>query len=201
MVKWLTISLVTIFLCGKLGDLVGPALATTHPLQLLILNANDLHCTLTSAGTSLAPWLFVAFMRRIIEDPLFYYAGKHHRSDVMTFLGMIIPAPSLASAERTISRTSYVAVLIDPGALVCTMAGSMNMNPLVFATLNGVGTLSRLLLMRGVSFLFRKELTALCSFVHNHRVEFTCFAAATYLVVVSWKSSLWERGRWRWTWA
>ena len=158
---------------GKLGDVAAPVLAGPRPLLLLALNANDLHCGVTlGASSSPAAWFAVAFARRLAEDPLFFYLGWAYRdaavkwarqrrffapAALVSSLPRPPPSPGAAAGgdsaaeERAawlFRRAAWIAVVVEPGALVCSLAGAARMNPAAFACLNACGTGLRLALIR-----------------------------------------------------
>ena len=67
-------------------SLQGPAMIHTRPVLLLALNSNDLHCTLTTRSVSVAPWFIATTLRRMAEDPLFYWIGWKYRDAALTWL-------------------------------------------------------------------------------------------------------------------
>jgi membrane protein YqaA with SNARE-associated domain len=139
-------------------------LLNSRPVLLLALNANDLHCALTTVSVPVLPWFVLATLRRIAEDPLFFLVGWHYREPALLWLyaicqfsasvyascrnhlrgscirGMVRRGKWSPRSEETVRKTealfrrsSYAAVLIDPGAIVCCLAGASRM-PLERAT-------------------------------------------------------------------
>ncbi|CAK0870213.1 unnamed protein product [Prorocentrum cordatum] len=144
---------------GKVGDAAAPVLVADWPVALLALNANDLHCGLTSASVPLA-LVRSSAVRRLAEDPLFFFLGWRYRDRALGWLRRRSPgaADGLDRAEALFRRASFAAVLIEPGAVVCCLAGAARMQPLTFCTLNVLGTAARLLLIRGLGALFPQQL-------------------------------------------
>ncbi|KAJ1456303.1 hypothetical protein M885DRAFT_517773 [Pelagophyceae sp. CCMP2097] len=145
---------------GKAGDVFGSTLSQSRPLLLLSLNANDLHCVLTAGGADFAPWLAVAALRRLSEDPLFYWLGyKYRDAGILRWLGV-------DAARGWFRKASVLAVLIEPNALVCCLAGAQDMPPTQFAALNVAGTLARLLLLRLLAH--QPRIQTVVDFVQRH---------------------------------
>ena len=195
--KWfLTYSIVTLQAVSKVGDAFGPALATTRPLLLLAVNSNDLHVALTSAliptkEMSGYAWFLVALARRLLEDPLFFSFGWAYREDALRFLKEKAPrvAVSSSSAESNVRRLSFMAVLLEPGAIVCTLAGVFRMDPKTFLLLNVLGTLARLAGIRGLSAMFPTQLAVIAGFVHDHRMELLGCAVTAVLILALFDKS------------
>ena len=141
-----------------------------RPLLLLLINANDVHCGLTSTDVPFAPWFFVAFLRRVIEDPLFFYLGYRFRTRALEWMATWNWDVEHLM-ERAVYGISYVAVAVDPGQVVCTVAGIGRMQPLEFAALNVTGTVIRLLLLRGAAWLFPQHIRTIAVMIHRHRFQ------------------------------
>eukprot|EP00927_Polykrikos_kofoidii_P082513 TRINITY_DN8225_c0_g1_i1.p1 TRINITY_DN8225_c0_g1~~TRINITY_DN8225_c0_g1_i1.p1 ORF type:complete len:190 (-),score=30.97 TRINITY_DN8225_c0_g1_i1:361-930(-) len=146
-------ALIVVTVAGKSGDVLGPVLAAERPLALLVLNSNDLHLSLTVAGTSICPWLLIGTLRRTVEDPLFFLIGWYYREKALRWLQerWQIKTADIEAASSRFARISAAAVFVEPGAVVCTLAGAARMAPWWFATLNVFGTLARLVFIRSVA--------------------------------------------------
>ena len=66
-------------------------LLNSRPLLLLALNANDLHCALTTVSVPVVSWFIVASLRRIAEDPLFFLVGWRYREPALSWLYALRP--------------------------------------------------------------------------------------------------------------
>lgn len=186
---WLPFLILFVVCLGKVGDVFGLGLFQTRPLLLLLINANDLHCGLTSADVPFAPWFAVAFVRRVIEDPLFFYLGytlRTHALEWMARWGWEVEG----LMERAVHGVSYIAVAVDPGQVICTVAGIARMEPRVFAALNVAGTVVRLLLLRGIAVLFPKHLQTIAAMIHEHRILFMNAVAIGMVAAFLWKRKI-----------
>ena len=189
-------------LLGKLGDAAGPALVNSQPLLLLAFNANDLHCVLTSStaalGTTSAPsrwaWFLVAFVRRLAEDPLFFTLGWAYKDHpklewVFALLPDLLPSAPVADASdsgnihlRVVAQTAWarrvsrLAVVLEPGAVVCATAGAMKMPPAEFAFLNVCGTCARLVCLRSLGAVFPGPLGFVLGLILRHRAQLLALA-------------------------
>lgn len=189
-----TVAIIVLTVAGKIGDAAAPALVGSHPLGLLALNANDLHCGLTSTTVSFLPWLVVALMRRLAEDPLFFLIGWYYRAAALEWVKAWSPdaAEGFTKAEAYFRRASYAAVVVEPGAVVCSLAGAARMSPAVFFSLNIAGTLARLLLIRVLGGLFPEQLELALSVVHSYQRYFLLLAVGL-TALATWKMLGWRR--------
>eukprot|EP00656_Telonema_subtile_P023746 TRINITY_DN25336_c0_g1_i2.p1 TRINITY_DN25336_c0_g1~~TRINITY_DN25336_c0_g1_i2.p1 ORF type:complete len:223 (-),score=36.36 TRINITY_DN25336_c0_g1_i2:215-883(-) len=183
-----TASILLLTVAGKLGDAFAPALLTDWPLTLLILNSNDLHVSLTSTSVPLLPWFVIALLRRLAEDPLFFLVGWYYRDSGIQWLRQWSPgaADGIAQAEAYFRKASYAAVVIHPGAIVCTLAGAAKMQPGVFFCLNVAGTSVRLLLIRGVTTMFPEPFRVLRGLVQEYQ-RYLLAAAVLLTLFATWK--------------
>jgi len=154
---WALIAAIVVFnVLGKIGDAIGPAMVGSRPLQLLVLNASNTHCILTTTTVAFVPWLVVGVFRRFCEDPLYFYAGWKYREACLGMLREWSPdmADGFDKAENLFRKNLYVAVAVNPGATVCSLAGASRMPPMAFFTLNTGSTAAQLVLMRYICLMF-----------------------------------------------
>ena len=183
-----TAGIVLLTVAGKLGDAFAPALVVEWPLLLLALNSNDLHCGLTSAAVPLGPWFLVTLLRRLAEDPLFFFVGWYYREAALDLVRNWSPgaAERITQAEDYFRRASYAAVVIEPGAIVCSLAGAARMSPTAFFALDIGGTSARLLLIRGLGALFPEPLQAALGFVESYQ-RWVLGVAVLLTALATWK--------------
>lgn len=168
---WLLIAGIVAFnILGKVGDAIGPAMIGTYPVSLLILNASNTHCILTSTSIPFVPWLFIGAMRRFCEDPMYFWAGWNYREACMTMLRNWSPdmAEGFDKAENMFKNNLYAAVAINPGATVCSLAGASRMPPLYFFSLNVGSTVAQLIIMRYVCMKFPDRIDDVLGYIKQY---------------------------------
>ena len=143
-------------LVGKAGDALSPALLSSRPFLLLLLNASDAHLALTASlcSDSIASalcWLALVVARRCGEDGCYYFLGRHHGSAVAgRLLGV-----DLQKAGESYQRASLLALFAFPTAPVCILAGAGGASVRMFFAADVCATLLRasaLLLLTADSF-------------------------------------------------
>jgi len=172
---WLLIvAIICLNVIGKIGDAVGPAMVGSWPLSLLILNASNTHCILTTTSVSFLPWIVVGVLRRFCEDPLYFYAGWKYREACLGMLRDYSPdmADGLDKAEELFKSNLYVAVVLNPGATVCSLAGASRMPPVAFFSLNIGSTAAQLVLMRYICLQFPGRIDDVIGFVGKYMAVF-----------------------------
>lgn len=168
---------------GKVGDALGPVMVVDQPLALLMLNANDVHLGLSVTVTSFFPWFLIGTLRRLAEDPVFFLIGWHYGEAARAWLRhrSAISAKALDFATERFTHFSVWAVLIEPGMVVCLLAGIARMSPLLFALANVGGTVVRLALIRGLAAQFPELLASILDGVRHFSsplLLFACVATA-----------------------
>ena len=170
---------------GKVGDMFGMVLLVQGwERTLLLLNSNDLHCALAANRLPVLQWFAISCTRRMLEDPLFYMLGRHHGERATEWIKKKIPAT--AKAESVLKQASCVAVAVDPGAFVCTMAGVHGMPLPSFYISNFVGTVIRLGLIYLLALTFPSQLDYVTDTIRHYQT-IVLFLAVLFVSCTSWK--------------
>ena len=198
----LLVGLALLTLVSKIGDALAPLLlanssANYSPLLLLMLNANDLHLALTSQRVGFWPWLAVGLLRRLAEDPLCFALGWRYRDDGLRWLCHTFPDLNVPRTQAWFRKASYLAIIVEPGLLVCMLAGATRVKPATFALLNVAGTGVRLLAIRFcVGSLLPSYMGRILELLQWPRVQATLLALALVQALLSmrpllrgWRSS------------
>ena len=172
-VSTFSVLLAVVMLVGKLGDSLGPLFISSHPIQLLILNANDIHCLGTALLVEPKTWFVTCAVRRMIEDPLFYAFGYQHGEQAVEYLSLYVPA--IHKAKSIIRKVSYFAVMLDPGMVVCLFAGCMKMSPYLFWSLNFTGTALRLLGIYHLAQSFPDHINSALMVIKDYQIVVALF--------------------------
>jgi membrane protein DedA with SNARE-associated domain len=138
---------VALGIVGLFADGFGPVLALKHPLLQIMLDPKLRYLILTAPRVAPVPWFVAGFVRLTLADPLWYLLGRWYGEDATRFIERHLGARRLIRVvERWFSRVSWLIVIVVPDGFVL-LAGATEMPPLVFALLDLVGTVGRLLLV------------------------------------------------------
>ncbi|HET9442205.1 MAG TPA: hypothetical protein VFO65_02710 [Acidimicrobiales bacterium] len=141
--------LVVIFGTAAVGNALFPVLVNDHPLVLLALNATTRHLVATSTSIDVAPYVAVAFARRLVEDPFLYLLGRRYGDGAVDWMGRKLGAGRLFRAgQRNFRLWGSVLVFFFPGGVVCVLAGASGMPVWLFLLLNVAGTAVTIALLR-----------------------------------------------------
>jgi membrane protein DedA with SNARE-associated domain len=123
-------------------QVLGPAaqlLAPVAPASLtLALNANDALCLLVGSALPAVQFMVLAVLRRVLEDALYFTAGRRHGSGTLARLGL----PPLQQA------VSVPLLALLPSAPLHVAAGAAGMRPVVFFCVDTIASAVRVAALR-----------------------------------------------------
>lgn len=182
---FLIVPLVVIFGTAALGNALFPLLVNDHPLWLLALNATTRHLVATSTSVDVVPYVAVALGRRFIEDPLLYLLGRRYGDGAVAWMGRKLGAGRLLRAgQRNFQVWGIVLVFFFPGGVVCVLAGASGMPLWLFLTLNVLGTLVTIALLRSAGEEVAGPLTYVLDFVGDNVLSLTVLSVLVTAVAL-----------------
>ncbi len=182
----LIVPLVVIFGTAALGNALFPLLVNDHPLWLLALNATTRHLVATSTSVDVVPYVAVALTRRLIEDPFLYLLGRRYGDGAVEWMGRKLGAGRLLRAgQRNFRLWGIVLVFFFPGGVVCVLAGASGMSLWLFLTLNVLGTLVTIALLRSAGEEVAGPLTYVLDFVGDNVVSLTVLSVLITVVALA----------------
>ncbi|KAK3253193.1 hypothetical protein CYMTET_37543 [Cymbomonas tetramitiformis] len=155
--------------------MLAPSLVTTRPLLLLLLNSNDLHLALTSSTTSQVHYYVVGGLRRCAEDPLYFLLGYIYGERAIQWILSNVHKGQqlLKSVQPWFRRGAPLCVLIYPNTVTSILAGASKLSPISFMLLTLLGTMARLIIIRGVGTFFAEWVNFLNDWVAEYQVLLT----------------------------
>ncbi len=181
----LIVPLVLIFGTAALGNALFPLLVNDRPLLLLALNATTRHLVATSTSVDVVPYVAVALTRRLIEDPFLYLLGRRYGEGAVEWMGRKLGAGRLLRAgQRNFRFWGIVLVFFFPGGVVCVLAGASGMPVWLFLTLNVLGTLVTIALLRSAGEGVAGPLTYVLDFVGDNVVSLTVLSVVITVVAL-----------------
>lgn len=170
----LVVPLVLIFSTAALGNALFPALVNDHPLVLLALNATTRHLVATSNSVDVVPFVVVALVRRLVEDPFLYLLGRRYGDGAVEWMSRKLGGGRvLRAAQRNFRFWGAILVFFFPGGVVCVLAGAAGMPTAVFLVLNVAGTLVTIALLRSAGAEVAGPLTMVLDFVGENVLPLT----------------------------
>lgn len=144
-------------------------------------------------------YYIVGVARRLLEDPAYYLLGWRYGEHGVRWLDGLMPGTEAGfkRSERWFRRFATLAVAVEPGAAVCLLAGTSRMSPGWFASVNVVGTVIRVAVIRVIGRVAAGRVDAALDILAEYR---TVATGATALVATATAAPLvlglvrWMRG-------
>jgi membrane protein DedA with SNARE-associated domain len=183
--------ILVLWVLGFVGAALTPTLLAKNPLLLVLLDPRNRNLILVSQKVDEVPFMLVGFLRRVLTDPLFYLLGylygeravrwaEHRLGEAGTFV---------RGVEKAFAKAGPLVVFLAPGNLVCVLAGATRMRPLVFASMNVLGTVGILLVLYVFGDVFSGPVGAVNRFITRN------FRWLTILSIVATAWWIWDQKR------
>jgi membrane protein DedA with SNARE-associated domain len=181
-VALLVAPIVVLGIGATIATALTPALATKHPLLLITLEARNRNLLL-ARHVDIVPFILVATIRRTLTDPLYFLLGHFYGDAVIRWLEKKGGGGAAVRwMESAFAKASYPMVFAFPGALVCALAGSTGMRPLVFVILNLTGTVTAVLLLRKFGDVFGGPVDSVLEFFNRNIIWTTGISIACVIL-------------------
>jgi membrane protein DedA with SNARE-associated domain len=168
---WLLTPFLVMTALSYIGLGFGPKLITEHPLLQMFLNPSNRYFLLASPQVAAVPFFAVGFVRLLLTDPIAYVLGRQYGEAAVSWAEKTVgdEAGLIRKVEQWFGKAAPVAILIAPNFYLCVLAGSARMRPRVFVTLNVIGTIGRLLLIRLAGRVFEDELETVLRWIQRYQ--------------------------------
>jgi len=181
---WLITPIVVMGLTGWIADILGPKLVTEHPLLQMFLNPRNRYMLLAAPQVDLVPFFVVGFVRLLLTDPIGYVLGRQYGDAALQWAGekMGDEGRFIRRVERFFGKAAPVIIVLAPNLYMCILAGASGMRVRVFATLNIVGTIGRLVVFRAAGEAFRDPLLDVVDWIGRNQKWLIVLSAAVVAV-------------------
>ncbi|HEY6533942.1 MAG TPA: hypothetical protein VIY72_16655 [Acidimicrobiales bacterium] len=157
---------------GYLADALWPTLVEEHPLWLLGLSARNRYAVLVVNRVDLWAYYLVGTVRLLLPDPFFFALGWLYGPAALRWMEQRTPTvgSQMRRIEGWFGRWGYPLVMVLPNNYVCLIAGAARMSIPVFAALNVVGTVGRLLFLQVLGDVFSGPIDSLLGWIADYRI-------------------------------
>ena len=181
-VALLVAPIVVLGIGATIATALTPALAAKHPLLLITLEARNRNLLL-ARNVDIVPFIVVATVRRTLSDPLYFLLGHFYGDAVIRWLEKKGGGGAAVRwIERVFAKASHPMVFLFPGALVCALAGSTGMRPVIFFILNVAGTITAVLLLRKFGDVFGGPVDSVLEFFNRNILWTTGITIASVIL-------------------
>jgi membrane protein DedA with SNARE-associated domain len=169
--RWLVTPVILLVIASNVANVMWVTLHDTHPLLLIALSSINRYLILVSDQLDPLSYYGVGALRLLVSDPLFFLLGYWYGDRALEWMDARAPnyGPMLRRFQSVFGRAAWPLVLIAPNNFICLFAGAAGMRVSVFVTVNVVGTLGRLYLIRVLGETFEKPIDAFQDFVADYR--------------------------------
>jgi membrane protein DedA with SNARE-associated domain len=178
--------IVALVVAAYVGDALTTTWADKHPLLLTLLNARSRVLVLTTNQLDPVSYYLAAGLRLLASDPLFYLLGVWYGDAMVVWLEKRSKTfgEQVRMYERAFAKAAYPLVFIAPNPYICLFAGASGMGLASFFSLNIVGTMVRLYLIRRVGQAFDAPIQSILRFFDHYRLPLFVFSVALVVFIV-----------------
>ena len=174
-------------LANALATALAPALVSSHPVWLIVLDARNRHLALASgAGVGAVPFFAIGLIRGLAFDPVFFALGRTRRDTAVRWLEARSrrSARALNTIMSVFERFGTLLMLVSPNSAVCLAAGVSEMRWRRFLVVDIISTMLQVTAVWVLGAQFRQPLSALVAYISSNAVALT-MASSAFVVVVA----------------
>ena len=164
--------IVVMVICGYIADALWPTLVERNPLLLIGLSAKNRYLVLVVNQVQTVWYYLIGTARLLLPDPFFFLLGWFYGPTALRWMEHRTPTIGsfMKRLEGWFARFSWPLVMLFPNNYVCLIAGAAKMSPLLFISLDLVGTLGRLLMIQVIGDVFAGPVNGFLGFVSTWRI-------------------------------
>ena len=187
-VALVVVPIIGLIVAAYVGDALTTTLARDHPLLLVLLNARSRILVLTTNQLDAVSYYTAAGLRLLASDPLFYLLGRWYGDAMIVWVEKRSKTfgEQIRLYEMAFAKAAYPLVFIMPNPYICVFAGASGMRIGSFFTLNIVGTIARLYLIRRLGEAFDEPIKGVLGFFGRYRLPLFVLSVAL-MVFIIWK--------------
>jgi membrane protein DedA with SNARE-associated domain len=185
-VALVVVPIVGLIVAAYVGDALTTTLARDHPLLLVLLNARSRVLVLTTNQLDTASYYLGAGLRLLSSDPLFYLLGVWYGDAMIVWVEKRSKTfgEQIRLYERGFAKAAYPFVFLMPNPYICLFAGASGMRLGSFFTLNILGTVARLYLIRRLGEAFNEPIQTVLRFFARYRVPLFVISVALMVFII-----------------
>lgn len=176
--------IVILIVIGTVANALTPWLLKNHPLWLVALEARNRNLLAAASRVDVVPFVVFAVIRRMLSDPLFFLLGHLYGEDALRWAQRRLGGNEVLVqlTQDWFRKASGFMVFLFPGALICVLAGVSRMSVRMFITLNFLGTLTMVIVMRLFARVLEGPIEAVLRF-NDRNVKWLTVASIALVVV------------------
>ncbi|MGZ4716675.1 MAG: DedA family protein [Acidimicrobiales bacterium] len=166
------IPIIVLVIGNYAGGALFPTLVTDHPLLLVLLSPSNRNFVFVADRIDPTAYYVFGTLRLLAPDPLFFLLGRWYGDAAITWMERRTPTygQMMRTLERWFSKASWPIVTVIPNNPVCLLAGAAGMSVGLFAALNVIGTIGRLVLLKLTGRLLANPIGWLLDLIARYRL-------------------------------
>ena len=154
------------------GGALFPSLVNDHPLLLIILSPSNRNFVFVANQIDPVSYFVFGTLRLLAPDPLFFLLGRWYGDAAITWMERRTPTYGqlMRTLEQWFSKASWPIVAVIPNNPVCLLAGAAGMGVAIFAALDVIGTIGRLILLKITGKLLANPIGWLLDLIAKYRL-------------------------------
>jgi len=186
------VPIIALVVANNLGNAFFPTLVTEHPLLLIALSPSNRNFVLVSNSVDPQWFYIVGTLRLLAPDPFFFLLGRWYGEAAITWMERRTPTfgQMMRTLERWFAKASWPLVTTIPNNPVSLLAGAAGMSVAVFATLDVIGTIGRLILLDWVGDIFAGPINWLIHLISQYRLPLLAVTIGIvgFTVIREWRA-------------
>ena len=176
--------IVILIVVGTVANALTPWLLKNHPLWLIALEARNRNLLAAASRVDVLPFVVFGVVRRMLSDPLFFLLGHYYGEDALRWAQRRLGGNEVIVqvTQDWFRKASGFMVFLFPGALVCVLAGVSRMSVRMFVTLNFLGTVTMVIVLRLFARVLRDPIDAVLRF-NDRNVKWLTVVSIALVVV------------------
>ena len=160
------------YAAAPIGAALFPSLEKDNPALLLILHARLRALIAVVNQVNTVYFFVVGSLRMLVTDPLFFLLGYWYGDAIVSWMEQRTPSTGKAVRryEKLFRDAAYPVGVLAPSSIVCALAGSAGMRPVVFMALNTLGTVGRVVAVKIFGKRFEEPIDAIVTWISDNRL-------------------------------
>lgn len=186
------VSIVALVIANNAGNAMWAKWIDEQPYLLLALNSSNKYVIGTAPSSALLLVVVISTARLLAPDPLFWLMGHLYRDRAEHWARRVFPGMNrmfdqFDSDKGGFARTMDVLLVVMPNNPVCLLAGVAGVKFGRMITLSLIGTVGRILLLRGIAAVFEEEIQSVLDFVSRYQSLFWRISIVFVILFIGWQ--------------
>ena len=169
---WPIVAVVGLLVLDYVARVSAPSLVPDDPGLLLTISARPEYQILAAPFLAVVPFVAIALVRKAAGDGLYFAAGRTAGERVIEWLERG-NRETVTTVRQFVQRLIRPALIVLPGSVVCTLAGTTSIGIGWFAALDLVGSVLRLIAFRLLADRFGHTIREFVTWMSDHQLEVT----------------------------